>query len=203
MSLHTNPNCKMAQNRIQTGQVHHYDHSPHRMSNMTGYHSRTVTVDCDAAINFNQGCGTAFTKPNSYGKDLNVIDGGYYVMKKTTHDGISGWFWPRGDNSTPTEVVNSGYTGFIDTDLWEIPDAFFAHSEACDLSSHFDAHSLVFDLTFCVWDYSSGSCVLFLTYHSFLRATGPAVYSHRANARSRGKPVNNVSSLSIESTTQS
>jgi len=98
-------------------------------------------------VNNNQGCGTQFTIPKSYGIPFNNAGGGWYAMQKTAADGISVWFWSRRDPNVPDEV-RSGEDS-ISPKSWGMPSAWFP-STNCDYASHFNAHSIIFDLTFCV-----------------------------------------------------
>ncbi|KAJ7703258.1 nucleophile-disabled Lam16a mutant holds Laminariheptaose in A cyclical conformation [Mycena rosella] len=126
-SLHTTPNCNMIQTRNQSGQ--------------------TVSTVCDASVNYNQGCGVEFTKPNSYGQGFNSNGGGWFAMQRASC-GIYMWFWSRNDFTVPLEVVQGLSTVNPDPTLWGVPDAAFP-SDQCDYASHFNAHNIVFDLTFC------------------------------------------------------
>ncbi|KAJ6609856.1 concanavalin A-like lectin/glucanase domain-containing protein [Mycena sp. CBHHK59/15] len=126
-SLHTTPNCNMAQTRTQSGEP--------------------VSTICDASVNYNQGCGVTFTKPNSYGQAFNSNGGGWYAMQRSASCGINVWFWPRSDPTlVPIEVTQG--LGTMNPSQWGEPDASFLTDE-CDYASHFDAHQIVFDLTFC------------------------------------------------------
>jgi hypothetical protein len=107
----------------------------------------TVSTDCDTSVNYNEGCGTAFDSP-SYGTSLNAKAGGWYVMRKSREQGVSVWFWARDDPSVPYDVRDS--TGEVwPRAEWGLPDADFPTND-CEYDQHFDAHQLVFDLTFCV-----------------------------------------------------
>ncbi|KAJ6586860.1 glycoside hydrolase family 16 protein [Mycena vulgaris] len=126
-SLHTTPGCSMNQTRTQRGQ--------------------TVSTVCDTSVNFNQGCGVEFTNPNSYGKGFNSNGGGWFAMQRAPC-GIYMWFWSRDDSAVPLEVSQGLGTVNPDQALWGVPDAAFP-TDGCDYASHFDEHSIVFDLTFC------------------------------------------------------
>ncbi|KAJ7647389.1 glycoside hydrolase family 16 protein [Roridomyces roridus] len=125
-SLHTTPNCNMTQTRNQRGQ--------------------TVSTTCDASFNYNQGCGVDF-KPDSYGPGFNEGGGGWYAMQRSSC-GIYMWFWARNDTTVPIEVSQGLSTVNPDPRNWGTPDAAFPTDE-CDYASHFNAHSIIFDLTFC------------------------------------------------------
>lgn len=69
-------------------------------------------------------------------------------MKRTSQDGAYVYFWARNDASVPDEV-KSGAQTIIPSDSWGKPEARFS-TETCNWASHFNAHQIVFDLTFCV-----------------------------------------------------
>ncbi|KAI0820011.1 concanavalin A-like lectin/glucanase domain-containing protein [Trametes gibbosa] len=148
-SLHTTPNCTMLPPRTMTGSA--------------------TSTNCDASVNYNQGCGVSFAKPASYGVDFNNAGGGFYVLSRSRTDGVRVWFWSRYDPAVPPEVRNApvadlfGTQGTVyPTAYWGEPEATFALCEECDYDSHFDPHAFVFDLTFCGdWagsDYPNSGC---------------------------------------------
>ncbi|KAI8972244.1 concanavalin A-like lectin/glucanase domain-containing protein [Trametes punicea] len=130
-SLHTTPNCTMLPPRAMTGTA--------------------TSTNCDASVNFNQGCGVSFVKPASYGSEFNSAGGGFFVMVRTKTEGVRIWFWTRYD---PASIYP--------TPSWGEPEADFPLGVNCDYASHFNAHSFVFDLTFCGdWagsDYPNSGC---------------------------------------------
>ena len=69
-------------------------------------------------------------------------------MQRTCDQGINIWFWSRNDTTVPTSV-SEGADTIVPDGSWGIPDATFP-PDTCNYESHFDAHQLVFDLTFCV-----------------------------------------------------
>ncbi|KAF8264590.1 concanavalin A-like lectin/glucanase domain-containing protein [Lactarius quietus] len=159
-TLHTSPNCKMPTERHpQTG--------------------RTLNTDCDAAVKFNEGCGVRFSDPHrpytSYGAPFNVGGGGYYAMYKG-RDAVKIWFFPRWSKNIPAAIqygVPRGYSVKPDDPSWGEPDANFPFDDTLCHEEHFDAHKIVFDLTFCgdwagtAWSNSecaerSNSCVDFV-----------------------------------------
>ena len=101
-------------------------------------------------------------KPASYGTDFNRADGGYFVVVRTRYSGMDTprvrvWFWTRYDPTVPPEVKGVPTTDYVTgrpsiypTPAWGMPEADFPLCEQCDYDGHFDAHSFVFDLTFCV-----------------------------------------------------
>jgi hypothetical protein len=90
-------------------------------------------------------------------------------MVHLTDQGITIWFWSRNDPTAPAEVRGIGGGGNLldavdnvlgsslsphviePSDLWGLPEAVFPISQCS--ASHFDAHMMIFDLTFCVSDY--------------------------------------------------
>ena len=131
-SLHTTPNCVMPNARYQTGS--------------------SASNDCDASKNYNTGCNVAFSDdPYSYGHGFNSQGGGYYAMEKTKEDGVRIWFWARSDNNVPSEIKYPLAGGVVSPGpTWGAPSAHFPLGDSCDYDSHFNAHIMVFDLTFCV-----------------------------------------------------
>ncbi|EGN91804.1 glycoside hydrolase family 16 protein [Serpula lacrymans var. lacrymans S7.3] len=129
-SMHTTPNCTMS--------------NPSTMQ----------STDCNAAVNNNQGCGVSFSDSyalgtdSSYGSGFNLLGGGWYAMQKDPEAGINVWFWPRNDISVPVDVRDSTVP-FVGPTTWGSPQARFQTGQYCDYETHFDAHEIVFDLTFC------------------------------------------------------
>jgi len=146
-SLHTTPGCTMPQTRLESG--------------------NPTSLDCNAYVNFNQGCGVSFAKPASYGSPFNEQGGGYYAIARTKQQGVRIWFWSRNEATIPDEIRNPPTDSSQDIfpqDSWGMPEAVFplGSGSSCDYDSHFNAHQLVFDLTFCGdWAgsaYSSSGC---------------------------------------------
>lgn len=125
MTLHTGANCNMPASRTQTG---------------------TATLNnCDVNANGNSGCGVQAPTPDSYGPAFNNAGGGFYAMERTSTF-IKVWFWGRNAGNVPAEVRSGGNS--INTDTWGTPTAFFPNTQ-CDIASHFDAHNIIINLTFC------------------------------------------------------
>ncbi|KAI0085156.1 concanavalin A-like lectin/glucanase domain-containing protein [Irpex rosettiformis] len=141
VSLHTSPSCMMPQQRYQAG--------------------NTISTNCDAKANFNQGCGTQSSKGTSYGSVFNTVGGGFYAMARSVDDGIRVWFWQRDDPLVPQQI-RDGWGSVSPDPSWGVPEASFPNADFCDYESHFDQHMIVFDLTFCGdWagaDYPNSGC---------------------------------------------
>lgn len=124
------------------------------------HYRTTLSNNCDANYNFNQGCGVEFPEnDNSYGTPFNLIGGGYYAMLKSRNCGIHIWFWPRNSLNTPPEITLGGASNgepIIANPLgtWGPPSASFPlDPNYCNYDQFFNAHQIVFDLTFCVGDF--------------------------------------------------
>ncbi|KAG5645194.1 hypothetical protein DXG03_006712 [Asterophora parasitica] len=126
-SLHTKPGCSMKEPRGQNGQ--------------------TVSSNCDANVNYNQGCGTSYAKPNSYGAGFNAVGGGWFILERSATVGINVWFWPRNDPNVPLAISEGRKTVWPDAS-WGPPEARFP-VDSCDHAAFFDPHSMIFDTTFC------------------------------------------------------
>ncbi|TDL21114.1 endo-beta-glucanase [Rickenella mellea] len=124
-TLHTNAGCTMPSTRQQTG--------------------TSTGTDCNVATTGNSGCGVVSNKPNIYGKAFNSNGGGWYAMERTSTF-INVYFWARNDASVPTDVKTGGNT--VDTSAWGTPVANFPNT-SCDFASHFKAHKIIINLTFC------------------------------------------------------
>ncbi|CAK5281487.1 unnamed protein product [Mycena citricolor] len=96
-------NCTMPMDKYQRGQT-----------------GDTASTNCDASFNYNQGCGVAFSEPNSYSTDFNDNGGGWYVLHRSAASGISIWFWSRGNPDVPDEVAQGLDT--LNPDFWGSPE---------------------------------------------------------------------------------
>jgi len=136
-SLHTSPDCLMPPDSLRQPQS-----------------GATLSTNCDATVNGDEGCGVLINNSGpSYGTPFNMNGGGYYVMVRSQELGIQLYFWPR-DNiaDVPAEIQECGSGGgLLDLDpSWGIPAANFSFlPDYCDYEEHFDAHQIIFDLTFC------------------------------------------------------
>lgn len=148
-SLHTTPNCTMPQARNHTGYVFPTLLNLFAQIN-SGVFRQVISSNCDAAVNYNQGCGVASTTPNSYGSGFNNNSGGWIVTWRSSN-AISHWFWPRNAPNVPDEIrqSKSDRDPITPGDNWGTPDSTFVWSQ-CDYNPHFDPHQIIFDLTLCV-----------------------------------------------------
>ncbi|KAH9033134.1 glycoside hydrolase family 16 protein [Lactarius hengduanensis] len=159
-TLHTTPGCTMPPDQLRQPQT-----------------GTTLTTNCDTAVNFNSGCGVGFSDPDqfytSYGDPFNRADGGYFAMYKA-RDSVKIWNWKR-RGSVPHVIRNGARRGqpVVPDASWGPPDANFPFNpDYCNYDQHFNAHQIVFDLTFCgdwagnVWSTSGcgvlGTCVDFV-----------------------------------------
>ncbi|KAF8894125.1 concanavalin A-like lectin/glucanase domain-containing protein [Infundibulicybe gibba] len=141
-SLHTTPGCTASPSRQQTG--------------------KCMSGNCDTSVNYNEGCGSSFSKPNSFGSGFNACGGGWFVMQKSRTQGISVWFWPRNDLTVP-QSISGGADTLSPPSSWGPPEANFP-GDTCPYDTYFDAHQMIFDTTFCGdWagnDYASSCAAL-------------------------------------------
>lgn len=121
ITLHTSETCSMD----GTGSL-----SSSAMSN----------EDC-GADDGSTGCGYSTTDNEGYGSGFNAAQGGVYVMEWTS-DAISVWHWSRAN--IPSDIA----AGNPDPSGWGTPSAQFQGS-GCDIDTHFQQQSIVFDTTFC------------------------------------------------------
>ncbi|KAJ8516684.1 hypothetical protein ONZ45_g6042 [Pleurotus djamor] len=125
VTLHTSAGCSMPASRSQTG--------------------TSAQNDCNVATNSNAGCGVRMTQANNYGPGFNNNGGGWYAVERTSTF-IKVWFWPRNAGNVPADVRSGGTT--VNTGSWGTPSAFFPNTQ-CDFASHFKAHNIIINLTFC------------------------------------------------------
>ncbi|PRP77622.1 putative endo-1,3(4)-beta-glucanase [Planoprotostelium fungivorum] len=120
MTLHTNAGCSL-NGQSQSG--------------------RTMQSNCDVVATGNAGCGVQSSKANSYGDNFNRNGGGIYVMERTSTS-IRIWNFPR--NSIPADLLSNNPNPCS----WGQPDGDYPLGGSCP-ASHFGAHRIVFDITFC------------------------------------------------------
>ena len=75
-------------------------------------------------------------------------------MLKSRDCGIQIWFWPRNSPNTPLEILYGGLSQgepLFPNPTWGPPAADFPLDPSnCAYDQFFNAHQMVFDLTFCV-----------------------------------------------------
>ncbi|EIW80134.1 glycoside hydrolase family 16 protein [Coniophora puteana RWD-64-598 SS2] len=125
-TLHTSNGCTMPASR-----------------KMSGY--ATGGLDCSVYDTDNTGCGTKYTKANSFGPDFNNAGGGWYAIVKTS-TAISMYFWGRNDGSVPNEVRNPGQT--VNPASWGTPSAYYPSTQ-CNFNTHIGSQNIIINLAFC------------------------------------------------------
>jgi hypothetical protein len=124
----------------------------------------TLSDDCSAADNGNTGCNVESSSSGSYGAAFNAEKGGFYVMSRS-EAAIKVWFWERNDFSAPLPIRYGPTVSqmLIPDSSWGEPLANFPMvSGSCGYDQYFDAHNIVFDLTFCVRTLFPSSVVYFV-----------------------------------------
>ncbi|KAF1975347.1 hypothetical protein BU23DRAFT_588682 [Bimuria novae-zelandiae CBS 107.79] len=97
-------------------------------ANQTGTWKST---DCIINHDDNQGCGTVFTEPASFGADFNTNGGGVYAMEWTSSS------------------IRSGSSPLPDSDTFGAPSASVEGPCSASFGEKFFNHSIVIDTTFC------------------------------------------------------
>ncbi|KIK40426.1 glycoside hydrolase family 16 protein [Suillus luteus UH-Slu-Lm8-n1] len=108
-------------------------------------------TDCYAYDNGNAGCGVKINDNKSYGPQFNDNGGG--CSARITGNQI--FFWERTSSSVPSDVKSPGSN--VNTSNWGTPAAYFPNTH-CDFSTHFGAHNIIINLTFC-GDWAGSSSV--------------------------------------------
>ncbi|KAF5334847.1 hypothetical protein D9758_014282 [Tetrapyrgos nigripes] len=124
-NLHTLPGCNMSEYRLMKGS--------------------TVATTCDYTVNYNAGCGVAYSNQHSFGPGFNDLGGGWFAVERTDKF-IKTWFWSRDDPTVPWDVKTGADQVFTDT--WGIPEANFP-DDMCDIRRLFGDHNIIINLTFC------------------------------------------------------
>lgn len=142
-TLHTSTGCTMPVVRNQTGQVYWIT----AFLPILSIASRTTAAtNCDAAVDYNTGCGVKMDdKRTSYGPAFNWHGGGWYVMERATNE-INVWFYPRYTGDVPELVKFKA--GSLDTAQLGMPTANFPNTH-CDIEKKFGPQWIVINLTFC------------------------------------------------------
>ncbi|CDO69351.1 Glycoside Hydrolase Family 16 protein [Trametes cinnabarina] len=121
ITLHSGPGCTL-------------DKSAKALSNMLG-------TTCASSPDANSGCAYQQKGNNTFGHLFNMQAGGVYAHSLES-DAISVWYFDR--DSIPADITAQK----PDPSTWGTPTAFFPNTQ-CDISSHFVAQSLIFDITLC------------------------------------------------------
>ncbi|KAI0664261.1 glycoside hydrolase family 16 protein [Cubamyces menziesii] len=134
ITLHSGPGCLL-------------DKAADALSNLLG-------TTCESSNGNNAGCAWQQKGNNTFGHLFNMQAGGVWAHTVES-DAISVWFFDR--DNIPADITNQQ----PDPSTWGTPDALFPNTQ-CDISSHFLAQSLIFDITLCGdWAgpaYSGSSC---------------------------------------------
>ena len=130
----------------------------------------TVTSsNCQAVINYNQGCSTLDGDPRSFGKAFNDNGGGVFALEWNDR-GIKIWFFSRSE--VPASLTSATRT--IDTRKWRQPTAHYPFGGGnCDGAARFGPMKMMINTNVCgdwagnVWSGSGcgsagGSCNQFV-----------------------------------------
>ncbi|CCA72549.1 related to mixed-linked glucanase precursor MLG1 [Serendipita indica DSM 11827] len=121
VAWHTSPGCYLT--------------SP---GNYTGY---AGSLNCDASINYNKGCGIVDQSIASFGQTFNEKGGGIYAVKWDS-DSIDVWFFYR--SAIPSNILE----GLPDPATWPLPSASLSRP-GCDIDKYFKNNMIIFDTTLC------------------------------------------------------
>lgn len=132
-TLHTTAGCTVAANQGATRQT-----STEQSYNCD---DQATTGPFGTTQSQYQGCSATSTTANSYGSGFNNQGGGTVVMEWSTHF-IKMWTFAPG--AVPANILSET----PDTSTWGLP-SFDTEGGNCTMNDHFQAHNMVFDLTFC------------------------------------------------------
>lgn len=132
-TLHTLPGCTLDSTR-QNG------NEAQLVSDAT-FTGLVKSTTCDAAVDFNAGCGIENPDPDSYGFGFNLAGGGVYATL-WEQDGIRVWFFPR--SAIPEDITSKN----PNPASWPAPSAFFSTS-SCEMSQFFTDQTFIFNITLC------------------------------------------------------
>ena len=86
-------------------------------------------------------------------------------MSRSRDCGIQVWFWSRNSPDVPPEIARGGlFQGepLFPNPTWGEPAAAFPMDpDYCNYDQYFNAHMIIFDLTFCVGGLFCWSCTFF------------------------------------------
>lgn len=103
--------------------------------------AKVLNTQCASGNGHNAGCNFVDANSTSYGRGFNMIGGGVFAHL-WDDSGIKIWHFAR--NAIPSDI-NAQQP---DPSCWGTPAAFWS-SASCDISTHFQDHSLVLDITLC------------------------------------------------------
>lgn len=168
-TLHTAPGCTLDKSKSASSLAPSLLSGANPSKIFTG---SLLATNCDAAVNYNAGCGILDTDGRSYGAGLNAQGGGVFatlwdgegiricalfpfdkwsycpsvltfcIRDTNTNTGLSLGFFPH--NSVPSDILAET----PDPSTWPSPKAFWA-SSSCPTGAFFNSHSMIFDITLC------------------------------------------------------
>eukprot|EP00039_Didymoeca_costata_P021053 m.343255 g.343255 ORF g.343255 m.343255 type:complete len:338 (-) comp22566_c0_seq1:29-1042(-) len=132
-TLHTTTGCSFSN-------LSHYNFTGHWGSGSNGKPASNCDIHAPGQYG-NQGCGIISNDASSYGAGLNKAGGGVFAHE-WSNKGIRMWWWRKG--TVPASITS----GNPDPNTFGEPYAAFPFGDWCP-ASHFQDHSLIFDLTIC------------------------------------------------------
>jgi len=121
-SLHSSAGCTLSTNHLRVT-------------------AKVLNTQCASGNGHNAGCNFVDANSTSYGTGFNSIGGGVFAHL-WDDSGIKIWHFAR--NAIPSDISAQQ----PDPSFWGTPAAFWS-SASCDISTHFQDHSLVLDITLC------------------------------------------------------
>ncbi|KAI0629340.1 glycoside hydrolase family 16 protein [Trametes polyzona] len=103
--------------------------------------SHLLGTSCESSNGNNAGCAWQQKSNKTFGHLFNMQAGGVWAHS-VEDDAISVWFFDR--DAVPADITAQK----PDPSTWGTPTALFPNTQ-CDISSHFLAQSLIFDITLC------------------------------------------------------
>ncbi|KAH7102127.1 concanavalin A-like lectin/glucanase domain-containing protein [Auriculariales sp. MPI-PUGE-AT-0066] len=125
------------------GSTLHTNGTTCRMSNLT-QKGTLYSTDCDADVNYNQGCMVKMSQSKSYGPAFNSAGGGWFALEKTD-EYIKVWFWSRNDDVPASVKAGSPV---VDPNYWGQPEVWF-NNRTCDIANRFKPANIIINLTLC------------------------------------------------------
>ncbi|KAI0701491.1 glycoside hydrolase family 16 protein [Cytidiella melzeri] len=112
------------------------------LTNTASAQGDLLFTKCTSSASDNLGCVYHPTGNATYGHPFNMNGGGVYAHLWNS-DGISVWFFPRGQ--IPQDVTS----GNPDPSSWGAPTALFPNNDSCNLGELFQDHALVINTSLC------------------------------------------------------